>query len=286
MSITVEYDQITDDQLSHYAELIYDRTGIRISPQKKVLLSTRLQRRLKATGIDSYASYMHHLHKLSAGDSEWNAFLQEITTHESYLFRDQGHWDWFRDSYLLQISKDANLGKRKKSLRIWSAACSTGDEVYTIGACIADRLLNHTQWEIDILGTDIGVGALQQARAAKFSKRAMQLVPEGYRRRFFTKAKESDTWAAKPLLTAWSRFRQHNLLDPLDEPPFDLIFLKNVFIYFDANSKKKAIPHIVAALSPGGVLVNGAVDFVNMRLKNLERISNGIFRKQGIEGSR
>jgi len=91
---------------------------LRVSPQKKVLLSTRLQRRLKATGIDCYTSYMNHLRKLPAGDSEWNAFLQEITTHESYLFRDQVHWDWFRNSYLLQISKDASSGKRISPLSI------------------------------------------------------------------------------------------------------------------------------------------------------------------------
>jgi len=292
MTTTVQNEQITDAQMACYAELIYDRTGIRVSPQKKVLLSTRLRRRLKATGINSYASYIKYLSELPADDSEWDAFLQEITTHETYLFRNQEHWDWFRDSYLLQISKDASSGKRQKHLRIWSAACSTGDEVYTIAACIADRLLNSTQWEIDILGTDIGVGALQLARAAKFGKRAMHLVPESYRTRFFTKPNGKDididegVWTAKSPLTDWARFRQHNLLDPLDESAFDVIFLKNVFIYFDAISKEKAMKHILAALSPGGILVTGAVDCISTRLKNMERVANGIYRKSGDEGSR
>ena len=96
MTVTLPTEQVSDAQLGRYADLIYDRTGIRISPQKKTLLSNRLRRRLRATGIKGYDEYLKKLKSLPAEDAEWTAFLQEITTHESYLFRDISQWDWLR----------------------------------------------------------------------------------------------------------------------------------------------------------------------------------------------
>ena len=93
-------DQVTDAQLAKYADLIYKVTGIRISPQKKSLLSNRIRRRLKATGIEGFDAYLNTICKLGANDDEWVAFVQEVTTHETYLFRDEVQWDWFRNTFL------------------------------------------------------------------------------------------------------------------------------------------------------------------------------------------
>ena len=161
MTATATLVQVTDAQLADYAKLVYQRTGISLSPKKKMLLSNRLRRRLKATGIDSFSIYFKHLQELPGDDPEWDAFLQEITTHETYLFRDMSHWEWLCRTYLPEVAEAARKGSRQKNLRIWSAACSTGDEVYTIAACIADKLPGFADWKIDILGTDIGVGALE-----------------------------------------------------------------------------------------------------------------------------
>ena len=272
-------ESVTDVQLARYADLIYARTGIRVSPQKKTLLSNRLRRRLRATGIKDFEDYYRHLKKLPASDPEWDAFLQEITTHETYLFRDEGQWKWFRGTYLSELNDAARRGSRKRSLRIWSAACSTGDEAMTIACCIAAGLRNYRQWEIRILGTDIGVGAVEQARAAVFGERAMRLVSEEYRRRFFTPAKDSRIWQAKPLLTDLSSFRQHNLMDPLRDKQFDLVFLKNVLIYFDPVSKGKVMTNILAAIRPGGLLVAGAAEGVSDMLKGCQRMESWLYRK-------
>ncbi len=270
--------QVTDTELARYAELIYERTGIHVSPHKKTLLSNRLRRRLRETGIATFDQYYRHLQKLSPLDPEWDAFLQEITTHETYLFRDEGQWDWFRSTFLVKHDAEARTSGRK-SLRVWSAACSTGDEVFTIASCIAAGLPSFQQWKVSILGTDIGVGALEQARAAVFGERAMHLVPEDYRRRFFNKEKDSLTWQAKPVLTGMTTFRQHNLLNPLRELPFDLVVLKNVLIYFNTASKQKVIANVRAAIRPGGLLVAGAAEGVGDMVRDFERIEPWLYRR-------
>ena len=208
MSTTLTKRQVTDDELARYAGIVYERTGIRISPQKKTLLSNRLRRRMKVLDIDDYSEYYELLVGIGIKDPEWDAFLQEITTHETYLFRDPNQWEWFSKDYLPGLVSAARRGERQKSLRIWSAACSTGDEVFTIACCVADRLSNHSQWQIEIVGTDIGIGALEEAREARFGTRSMQQVSESYRRRFFTKI-DDDTWEAKPMLRHWTKFQQH-----------------------------------------------------------------------------
>lgn len=271
-------EQVSDAQLARYGELIYQKTGIRISPQKKMLLSNRLRRRLRDTGIADFEAYYQHLKRLPSQHPEWNAFLQEITTHETYLFRDEVQWRWFRREYLPEIAAEAQAGRRQRSLRIWSAACSTGDEVYTIACCIAGGLPNYQQWHITILGTDIGVGAIEQARMGVFGERAMRLVPEEDRRRFFIKAKDAAIWQAGSVLRAMTSFRQHNLLEPLRLPPFDVVFLKNVLIYFDAASKKRVLENVRAEVKPGGILITGAAEGVSEFLRDWDRVNPWLYR--------
>jgi chemotaxis protein methyltransferase CheR len=275
-------DQVSDAQLARYAELIYARTGIRVSPQKKALLSNRLKRRLRSTGIETFEEYYVHLSKLSPRDPEWDAFLQEITTHETYLFRDKIQWDWFQKTYLPACGTEHAQG-RHPSLRIWSAACSTGDEAYTAACCIAACLPSISKWKIHILGTDIGKGALEQAKSAVFGERAMRLVSDSYKRCYFNKAKEADVWQAKPILTEMINFRQHNLLDPLWERPFDLVFLKNVLIYFDQASKKRVIANVETMVRTGGLLVAGPTEGVADLLHGFERVESWLWRKLPVE---
>ena len=274
-----DLEQVNDAELGKFGALIYDRTGIRVSPQKKMLLSNRLRRRLRQTGIKNFMEYYLHLKRLKPNDREWDLFLQEITTHETYLFRDEAQWEWLRSSFLAELAKEAREGKRPQSLSIWSAACSTGDEATTTACCIAGTISNHSAWTIKILGTDIGIGAVEQARSAVFGERAMRLVPEGYRRRFFTQAKDAQIWQAKPILTDMLTFRQHNLMKPPRERMFDLVFLKNVLIYFDATSKKTVVDNIRSAIRPGGLLIAGAAEGVADMVKDFTRIQPWLFRK-------
>ncbi len=272
-------EQVTDLQLSRYARLVYELTGICISPQKKTLLSNRLRRRLRETGIDGYEAYYNHLRKLPSNDPEWDAFLQEITTHETYLFRDEMHWQWFQNKFLPEIVSQSRSGKRPRSLRIWSSACSTGDEVYTIACCLAQSLPSFSQWNIEIIGTDIGVGAIENAKSAEFGERAMRLVPERLKKRCFTRAEGTRLFKAKQVLSDMVSFRQHNLMDPFRVKPFDMILVKNVLIYFDKTSKATVLNHVQNQLLPGGLLICGAAEGASDLLGSLERLEPWLYRK-------
>ena len=275
----VALTEVTDAQLTRYAELIYRRTGIRIVPQKKTLLSNRVRRRLRETGIQGFDEYYEHLTRLRAEDPEWDGFLQEITTHETYLFRDENHWNWFRETYLPQCAAEARSGSRSCGMRIWSAASSTGDEAFTAACCIAASLPNFQQWQVRILGTDIGVGAVAQAKAGRFSDRAVHLVPEAYRARYFSKDAQANPWLARPVLTGMVAFRQHNLMEPLRERPFDLVFLKNVLIYFAPASKQKVVENVRSLIQPGGLLVAGPAEGIGDLLKDYKRLQPWLYQR-------
>lgn len=279
VSVGGHLEQVSDAQMGAYAELIYRRTGIHVSPQKKTLLSNRLRRRLRNTGIESFEDYFKHLKKLSPNDPEWDAFLQEITTHETYLFRDEAQWDWFRKTFLPDFVahvQNANLPKR---LRVWSAACSTGDEAITIATCAASAIPNVSTWKIEIVGTDIGIGAVEQARSAVFGERAMRLVPKDLQQKYFQMAKDAKIWQAKPEIKAMTTFKQHNLMELLRERPFDITFLKNVLIYFDAASKRKVLDNVKALVAPRGLLVAGAAEGVSDLLKDFVRIQPWLYQR-------
>jgi chemotaxis protein methyltransferase CheR len=271
--------EVTDDELARYADLIYRQTGIRVPPQKKTLLSNRIRRRLRETGIESFAAYYAHLKRLRPADPEWDAFLQEITTHETYLFRDEGQWKWFQEAYLPQLAAESRSGSRHRQLRIWSAACSTGDEAFTAACCIAACLPNYQQWQIRVVGTDIGTGAVKQAENATFGQRAMKLVPAIYRTRYFSTTANAGVWQARPVLTDMVTFRQHNLLDQLGDAPFDVVFLKNVLIYFAPESKNRVMKNVCSVICPGGLLVAGPTENISEYVKDYRRLAPWLYQR-------
>ena len=279
VAVSGNLEQVSDAQMKAYAELIYKRTGIHVSPQKKTLLSNRLRRRLRNTGISSFEEYFKHLKKLQPKDPEWDAFLQEITTHETYLFRDEAQWEWFRKSFLPDFASKVRARNLPKRLRVWSAACSTGDEAMTVATCVASAIPNVSTWTIEIVGTDIGVGAVEQARSGVFGERAMRLVPKQLKDRYFQMARDAKIWQAKPAIASMTKFRQHNLMDPLRERPFDITFLKNVLIYFDTTSKVKVLENVKAVVAPGGLLVAGAAEGVSDLLKDFVRIQPWLYQR-------
>ena len=263
--------QVSDTELRRYARLVYDRLGIRLSAKKKTLLSNRITRRLRETPCTTFGEYLQYLERLEPEHAEWDAFIQEITTHETSLFREERHWEWFREEFLAEKKRAARRRGAAGSLRIWSAACSTGEEPYTIAACIAGTLLDFRDWRIQIIGSDVAVGALERAKRGEFNENSMRQTPDRFRR-FFKKSRGGKVWHPDPALRRMVSFRRHNLLETPKFGRFDLALVKNVLIYFDGDSRKRAIAAVCSALKPGGFLLTGSAEGIGEWAPKCERV--------------
>jgi chemotaxis protein methyltransferase CheR len=143
---------------------------------------------------------------------------------------------------------------------------------------LADRLPTLPAWQVEILGTDVGAGAVAQARQTSFNERAMRLVPKAYRQKFFDKGTDGACAVLKAPYRKMMQFNTHNLLEPLSETSFDLVVLKNVLIYFDAESKKRVMTQIKRVLRPGGYLITGAAEGVSDLVGEFETTSGWLHR--------
>jgi chemotaxis protein methyltransferase CheR len=270
---------VSDLELIRFATLIYQKTGLRVSPQKRTLLSNRLRRRLRVTGIESFTRYYDHLLGLPESDPEWDAFWQVVTTHETSLFRDPQQWDWITQFFLPRW-QDMNKAKPTSRLSVWAAACSSGDELYSIACCLARALPKNQLKKSRLLGTDLAVDSIDEAKKGKFSRRAMRNVtPMNFS--FFEFDVESESWVVSPILKKRCCFEQHNLVKPLlTKYRFDLVFLKNVLIYFDRDSKETVLDHVDRVLKPGGFLITGVAEGVGGLLDGYTRIKPWLYKKE------
>jgi chemotaxis protein methyltransferase CheR len=270
--------ELTEDEFQKFRDFTYRVAGIQIPPTKRVLVSNRVRRRLRATGIEAFAAYFAFLNS-PAGKDELPQFLDEITTNETYFFRDTQHYDWFGDTFLPEVVSQARHHKHAKSLRVWSAACSTGEEVYSLAIKIQQRKGLLAGWKVNLLGTDISGAALGAARVASYDARALRLVSELDKTAHFDADPAQSRWTVKPELRAMATWKCHNLLKPLKEELFDCILIKNVLIYFDPVSKRKVVDNLLNALAPGGYLVVGPTEGIYGMLGSLKKTMTWLYQK-------
>lgn len=276
---TMEPTTLSDSDFERFLALIYRVSGIRIPNTKRVLVSNRLRRRLRATGIKDFTSYYGYLTS-PAGAAEMPLFLDEITTNETYFFRDPHQYEWFGSEFLPEIADQALKRHRPKRLRVWSAAASNGAELYSLAIQIQEKRALFGGWSIQLIGTDLSGAILAEARAGCYDGRALRLVDPQLRRRYFDQQPEADRWTIKPEMRALATWKAHNLLRPLiNEAPFDCIFVKNVLIYFDAESKQTVARRIVEALAPRGYLVLGPTEMITRLIDPLERRKSWLFQR-------
>ena len=278
----VQLERLNQKQFDLFRAFIYAKCGIRIDEKKVSLLSNRIRRRLKAGGFKDFDSYYQYLTS-SADPGELEGFLNAITTNETFFFRTQKHFDWIKEVLLPEVIGQWRSGRRSPSLRFWSAGCASGAEPYSIAICLAENRYRTRDWSFQILGTDISEEALQVARDGRFKARAVEAVTGDQRRRFFQFLAEEESWQVRPEIRKMVEFRRHNLMQPMLEPVFDCILIRNVLIYFDRESKKVVIRNLIDALAVGGYLLVGPSEGIYDLLKPLRRISPLLYQKD--EGS-
>lgn len=271
-------DQLTPIEFKQFQRFILELSGIDIPDNKISLLSNRIRRRLRATATSDFATYFQLLTS-TKGKAEVEGFLNAVTTNETSFFRTDKHFDWLRTAFVESLVKQARNGERQRMVRIWSAACSTGEEPYSIAMSLAENRHRLANWSIEILGTDISQQAIDHARAGIYGPEITEEVPERLLMKYFTHQVAPNTWEMKPGLRAMVTTRRHNLMERNPDSGFDCIFIRNVLIYFNRESKQTVIDHLVHSLAQGGYLVVGPSEGIFDMLGMLTKRSTFLYQK-------
>lgn len=271
---------LTQDEFKRFHDLIYQVAGIHYPVEKISLLSNRIRRRLRAAKAASYDAYLGLLGSGGQG-TEMQAFLDSITTNETYFFRCQRHWDFFRQ----QVQQKQQQGDlRKNGLRLWSAAASTGAEAFTM-LIVLHQVLgdNFGGVPVELLGTDLSNQVLEEARAAAFRPYALAQTPPEIVQRYFTRS-SADQYVFDKKLAAVARFQRHNLMDPLPgSKPFDFVFVRNVMIYFDNPSRERVLGNAFQVTKPGGFLVVGESESLLNVKSQWQYLKPSIFQRPAVD---
>lgn len=248
---------LSDDDYHFLCRLVYERSRIHLGPDKRVLVTSRLAKRLRHHGIGSYGEYCNLL-RSAAGEEELQFLIDRISTNHTHFFRELKHFDFLRETV---IPKWRAESRRTEPFRIWSAASSTGEEAYSIAIYLAEHFApaETNSWEIE--GTDISTRVLEVAQRGVYeAERVTSVAPEILRRYF---QQGINRWAGhlrvKEELRGQVNFRHLNLLDgnyPFTRP-FDVIFCRNVMIYFDRPTQETLVQLLTEKLVPGGYLLVG-----------------------------
>jgi chemotaxis protein methyltransferase CheR len=273
-----EPERLTPQQFELFQKFIYDCCGIKLDPTKITLVSNRIRKRLLATQCQDFSAYYRFVTS-KAGAGELPEFIDSITTNETWFFRTPSNFDWFKNTYLPELLREKVDGKRSPALRVWSAACSSGEEPYSLAMCIAESSVTLRGWNVDIVGTDISDSSLALAQAGVYKKRAMQEMDESRIRRHFTE-EPTESFHLRPAIKNMVTFKKHNLIKPMTDKPFDCIWIRNVLIYFNRESKAKVIENLVKSLANGGYLVVGPSEGIYDMLGMLQKRGTFLYQKQ------
>ncbi len=261
---------ITDHELGWFRDFIYEHAGISLAPHKRHLVMGRLQKRLFHYGLSSYTDY-RKLIEHPDNDQERQILVDLLTTNETYFFREPAHFDLLRDHVLPSY--------RGRAFRAWSAASSTGEEAYTLAMVMAG-VLGMGDWEV--LGSDISETVLGKARAGVYPLERARDMPREMLAEHCLKGVRSQAGSLliNPRLKQRVRFKAINLKQRLPQlPKFEVVFLRNVLIYFDMPTKREVVQRVSATLKPGGYLFTSHVESLHNVTDELDMVRPSVFRK-------
>jgi len=262
---------LSDQEFVRFQRFIHDAAGITLSGSKKALVTGRLAKRVAHHGLDSFGRY---LDLLSRGDAaaEVQTAVDLLTTNETYFFREGKHFELLRNLALA-------AREQRRPLRVWSAACSSGEEVYSI-AMVLDDVLGTSPWEL--LGSDISTRVLQRAARGHYPEERTRQIPPQYLKRYCLRGtgEQQGTLLVERALRQRVRFMQLNLNAPLPRiGSFDIIFLRNVMIYFNADTKRQVVARLLAQLVPGGHFCIGHSESLNEISSAVLQVVPSVYQK-------
>ena len=266
-----DHPDITNAEFAQFQKLIYKIAGISLADTKKVLLVGRLGRRLKHLNLSSFAEYYRFV---SSGDAtdELQTMVDLLTTNETYFFREEAHFEFLTKAIVAKHPAGTPLN-------IWSAASSTGEEIYTISFVLADTLGLDAAWTVQ--GSDISTAVLATAQRGLYWLDRTRGLPQNYLRKYCLKGVRSQEggFMIAPEIKRHTKFMQVNLNKTLPAMgKFHVIFLRNVMIYFDAETKRQVVSRLVDQLLPGGYFIVGHSESLNGLTDTLRPLKPTIYQ--------
>lgn len=272
--------QITEREFQLFQTLIYEKTGIFLPPVKISLVSGRLGKRLRELGLETYRQYYQRVVDDDTG-GELTRMLDAITTNETQFFRESRHFDFLREQVYPRWRNEAENGVRQRKVRLWSAACSSGEEPYSIAMSLASELCRDDDWDIRILASDISSKVLDGTRRATWPIKRADEIPQSLLKRYMLKGTGSKegTMRAGPELRKLVDTQYINLNDsryPV-APGVDIIFCRNVLIYFDNESRTRVINRLLDLLAPDGYLFLGHAESLSGMNRRVKSVAPAIY---------
>lgn len=262
---------ISEREYQRFQAFIHEAAGITLSSGKKALVCGRLGKRLAHHGFEKYSDYLALLDS-GRDPAEVQIAVDLLTTNETYFFREPKHFELLR--------RMALEAPRNQPFRIWSAACSSGEEPYSMAMVLAD-VRPDKPWEV--VGSDISSRVLQRARQGHYPMERARQVPPAYLKRFCLKGTgdQEGTLLVQRALRDRLKLLQVNLNQalPVDLSNFDMVFLRNVMIYFNADTKRQVVERVVATLRRGGMFIVGHSESLNGMMTGVEQVSPSVYRK-------
>lgn len=271
---------LSTEEFNLLREFIYEHTGISLADHKKALVYSRLAKRLRFHGLSSYADYHDMLLNKDADGHELVEMTNAITTNKTEFYREAHHFEFMSEHIVPSMKQQAVISGSKK-IRMWSAASSTGQEPYTMAMSLLDSLTDYQSWDIKILATDIDTNVLAIAETGIYNQEQSEQLPEDKLRRYFQKSRggQDGLVMAKPLIKSLVSFRQLNLLKepwPMSSL-FDVIFCRNVIIYFDKQTQQKLITRLSKMLKPKGYLMLGHSEALHSIDHDFDHLGKNIY---------
>jgi chemotaxis protein methyltransferase CheR len=269
-------------EFQHLSEYIFDHCGIKMSPVKKPILEGRLQKRLRSLGIGSYKEYCDYLFHSPERETERVHMIDCVTTNKTDFFREPVHFRFLTDTLLPEFVSAS--GSECHKIKVWSAACSSGEEPYTLAMVLSDFACQFPGVQFEIIATDISTRVLEKARLGIYEESQVAVVPLCMRQKYLLRGKDRGKQLVRitPKVRARVQFQRANLMDehimPLDS--LDVIFCRNVIIYFDRQTQYKLLERLSHCLKPGGYLFLGHSETVHGFALPFSRVTSTIYRKE------
>ncbi|HNX91773.1 MAG TPA: CheR family methyltransferase [Candidatus Omnitrophota bacterium] len=272
--------EITDAEFKKIVAIMYEQSGVFLKPSKKPLVMSRLRERLQELGMKDFKEYTQLLSQPHSDELE--NFINAITTNETYFFRHTRQFNMLYETILPEMMR--NKAGRSREVSIWTAACSTGEEPYSLAILCKEFFLQHPGFRYKIYASDINTEVLDDAREGVYSERSVKEIPDNLLEKYFKKMEigkfhKASGFRIADIIKEDVEFSQHNLLYPFKYKDIDIVFLRNVMIYFDNDIKERVVRLIYNNMASPSYMFISLSESLNDINTGFELLESAVYKK-------